>query len=106
MPLPKEVRIGEARHVSSWENPDRGNPNRNVCHVSSGNVRHASLGGGVPTMPPFLTCLFCLSKMGGLKNNGFLKLRLLFCTHWATWRAKAKREKSIFDELPSLGIPR
>ena len=60
--LPKEVRIGEARHVSSW-----GNPDRNMCHVSSGNVRHASSGGGVPTMSPFLTCRFCLSRMGGLK---------------------------------------
>ena len=59
-----------------------------------------------PYNAPFLTCLFCLSKMGGLKNNGFLKLRLLFCTHWATWLVGAKREKSIYDELSSLGIPR
>ena len=57
-------------------------------------------------MPPFLTCRFCLSKMGGLKNNYFLKLRLLFCAHWATWRAGVKREKNIYDEPPSLGIPR
>ena len=67
MLLPEEVRIGEARHVSFWGNPDGGYPDRNVCHVSSGIVRHASLGGGVPTMPPFLTCRFCLSRMGGLK---------------------------------------
>ena len=26
-----------------------GNPDRNACHVSLGDVRHASLGGGVPT---------------------------------------------------------
>ena len=50
VPLPEEVRIGEARHVSSWGNPDGDNPNRNVCHVSSENVRHASSGGGVPTI--------------------------------------------------------
>ena len=62
MPLPEEIRIGEARHMSSW-----GNLDRNVCHVSLGNVCHASLGGEVPIMPPFLTCRFCLSGMGGLK---------------------------------------
>ena len=45
MPLPEEVRIGEARHMSSW-----GNSDRNVCHVSSVNVCHASSGGGVPTI--------------------------------------------------------
>ena len=39
------VQIGEARHVSSWGNPDEADPDRNLCHVSSG--------GGVPTMPPF-----------------------------------------------------
>ena len=105
MPLPEEVRIGEARHVSSWGNLDGDNSDRNVCHVSSINVCHASSGGWVPTMPPFLTCLFCLSRMGGLKIIIFLKLRLIFCTHWATWRAGAKREKIIYDEPPSLGIP-
>lgn len=36
------VRIGEARHVSSWGNPDGTDPDRTVCHVSSG--------GGVPTV--------------------------------------------------------
>ncbi|RVW23653.1 hypothetical protein CK203_093950 [Vitis vinifera] len=50
VPLPEEVQIGEACHVSSWGNPDGGNPDRNVSHVSSGNVCHASSGGGVPTM--------------------------------------------------------
>ena len=44
VPLPKEVRIGEARHVSFWGNPNGDNPNRNVCYVSSGNVHHASSG--------------------------------------------------------------
>ena len=50
VPLPEEVQIGEARHVSSWGNPDGDNSDRNVCHVSSGNVRHVSSGGGVPTI--------------------------------------------------------
>ena len=45
MLLPKEIRIGEARHVSSWGNPDGADPDRNACHMSSG--------GRVPTMPPF-----------------------------------------------------
>ena len=69
MLLPEGVRIGEARHVSPWGNPDGANPDRNVCHMSSGNVRHASLGGGVPTMTLFLTCQFC--KMSGLKIIAF-----------------------------------
>ena len=106
MPLPEEspdrrsasrVLVGK----SGW-----GNPDRNACHVSLGDVRHVSLGRGVPTMPPFLTCRFCLSRMGELKIICFLKLRLLFCAHWATWRAGAKREESIYDEPSSLGIPR
>ena len=42
VPLLKGVRIGEARHVYSW-----GNPDENVCHVSSGDVCH--VWGGVPT---------------------------------------------------------
>ena len=44
--------------------------------------------------------------MGGLKIIGFFKLRFTFCAHWATWRARAKREKNIYDEPSSLGIPR
>ena len=64
--------------MHSRRNPDGVNPDENMCHVSSGDVRHVLSGGGVPTMPIFLTCLFCLSKMGGLKIIGFLKLRLLF----------------------------
>ncbi|RVW85535.1 Suppressor of mec-8 and unc-52 protein-like 2 [Vitis vinifera] len=43
------VRIGEARHVYSWENPDESDPDRNACHVSSGNVCHVASGEGVPT---------------------------------------------------------
>ena len=39
MPLIEGVRIAEARHVYSW-----GNPDENVCHVSSGDVCH--VGGG------------------------------------------------------------
>ena len=50
MPLLEGVRIGEARHVYSWGNPDGGNPDENVCHVSSGNVCHVSSGGEVPTL--------------------------------------------------------
>ena len=50
VPLLEGVRIGEARHVYSWGNPDRGNPDENACHVSSGNVCHVSSGGGVPTI--------------------------------------------------------
>ena len=55
------VRIGEAHHVYSWGNPDEINSDENVCHVWR----------EVPTMPPFLTCLFCPSRMGGLKIIGF-----------------------------------
>ena len=36
VPLPEGVRIGEARHVSYWGNSDGANPDRNACHVSSG----------------------------------------------------------------------
>ena len=43
------VRIGEARHVHSWGNPNGVNPDENVCHVSSGDVCHVLSGGGVPT---------------------------------------------------------
>ena len=81
MPLLEGVWIGEARHVYSWGNPDEGNPNENACHMSSGNVCHVSSGGGVPTMPPFLTCLFCLSKNGRVKNNWFFETEFTFCAH-------------------------
>ena len=36
VPLPKGVQIGEARHVSSWGDPNGADPTRNACHVSSG----------------------------------------------------------------------
>ena len=49
VPLLEGVRIGEARHVYSWGNPDGGDPDENACHVSSGNVCHVSSRGGVPT---------------------------------------------------------
>ena len=49
VPLLKGVRIGEARHVYSWGNPDGGNPDENACHVSPGSMCHMSSGGGVPT---------------------------------------------------------
>ena len=35
MPLLEGVRIGEARHVSSWGDPDGADPDKNACHVSS-----------------------------------------------------------------------
>ena len=79
MPLLEGVRIGEARHVYSWGNLDEVNPDENVCHASSGDVCHVL--GGVPTMPPFLTCLFCLSKMSGLKNNWFFETEVTFYAH-------------------------
>ena len=40
VPLLGVVRIGEARHVLSWENSDEINPDKNVCHTSSGDVCH------------------------------------------------------------------
>ena len=33
VPLLEGVRIGEARHMYSWGNPDEGNPDENACHV-------------------------------------------------------------------------
>ena len=71
VPLLEVVWIGEARYVYSWGNPHEVNPDENVCRASSGDVWHVFSGGGVPTMPPFLTCSFCPSKMGGLKIIGF-----------------------------------
>ena len=43
--------------------------------------------------------------MGGLKMI-FLKLKLTFLLDWATWRAGLKRQKSIYEEPPTLGIPK
>ena len=47
VPLLEVVRIGEARHVYSWWNPDEVNPDDNVCHALLGDVCH--MWGGVPT---------------------------------------------------------
>ena len=57
-------------------------------------------------MPPFLTCPFCPSKMGGLKIIGFFETEVTFCAHWVTWQVGVKREKSIYDESSSLCIPK
>ena len=76
MPLLEGVRIGEARHMYSWGNPDEADPDENVCHVSLGDVCH--VWGGVLTMPPFLTCLFFLSKNGRVKNNWFFETEVYF----------------------------
>ena len=64
-----------------------------------------------PYNAPFLTCRFCPSKMGGLKNDCFSETEVdffffFFFFDWAMWRAGVKREKSIYDEPPTLGIPR
>ena len=50
VPLLKVVRIGEVRHVYYWGNPDGSNPDKNTCHMSSGNVCHVASGGGIPTV--------------------------------------------------------
>ena len=52
VPLLEGVRIGEARHVYSWGNPDEADPDENACHVSLGDVCH--VWGGVPTDNIFL----------------------------------------------------
>ena len=49
VPFLEGVRIGEARHVYSWGNPDEVDLDENVCHASSGDVCHVLSGGGVPT---------------------------------------------------------
>ena len=36
VPLLEGVRIGEARHLYSWGNPDEADPDENVCHVWGG----------------------------------------------------------------------
>ena len=51
MPLLEGVRIGEARHVYSWGNPDEIDLDENVCHVSSRDVCH--VWGGSLQCPPF-----------------------------------------------------
>ena len=51
--------------------------------------------GGVPTLPPFLTCLFC-QKMGGLKITGFLKIEKVHSSNLATWRVGVRKPKKAF----------
>ena len=59
---------------------------------------------------PYNAPLFNLPNLpeqnGRVKNNWFFETEVTFCAHWATWRAGAKREKSIYDESSSLCIPR
>ena len=54
--------------------------------------------GGVPTLPPFLTCLFYLSKNGRVKNNwlSFLKPETSFRLVWATWRVGVREPRKAF----------
>ena len=47
VPLLEGVRIGEARYVYSWGNPDEADPDENVYHVSLGDMYH--VWAGVPT---------------------------------------------------------
>ena len=51
--------------------------------------------GGVPTLPPFLTCLFCL-KNGRVKNNWLLKTEEVPSSDWATWRVGVRKPKRHF----------
>ena len=39
VPLLEGVRIGEARYVYSWGNPDEADPDENVCHVWEGSLQ-------------------------------------------------------------------
>ena len=50
--------------------------------------------GGVPTLPPFLTCLFC-PKNGRVKKNNwlFLKTEEVSSSDWATWRVGVREPK-------------
>ena len=43
--------------------------------------------------------------MGGLKMIVF-ETEVTFCAHLVMWCAGAKMKKSIYDEPPSLGIPK
>ena len=53
VPLLEGVRIGEARHVYSWGNPNEVDPDENACHVSLRDVCH--VWGGVPTVYTFIS---------------------------------------------------
>ena len=67
---------------------------RATCHRGRG-----------PYNAPLLTCRFCPGEMGGLKMIVF-ETEGIFCIHWATWCAEAKRKQGTYDEPPSLGFPR
>ena len=97
MLLLEEVRIGERATCPSLGSPDG-------VALDSG-ARHVSSGGRSPYNAPLLTCQFCPGRMSGLKMIVF-ETEVTFCAHWATWCAEAKRNKSIYDEPPSLGFPR
>ena len=74
VPLLEVVRIGEARHVYSWGNPDGVNPNENVCHASSGDVCHVLSEGGVPT-------LHIRMNLHGLAFSDGSLPRKIYCHH-------------------------
>ena len=58
-------------------------------------------------MPPFLTCLFCLRKNGRVKKIiGFLKPKSTFCLVGPRGEWGCGSQKGIYDEPPTLGIPR
>ena len=47
--------------------------------------------GGVPTLPPFLTCL-CCPKNGRVKKiTGFLKFEEVSSSDWAKWRVGVRK---------------
>ena len=58
-------------------------------------------------MPPFLTCLFCLSKNERVKKIiGFLKPNRPFVWLGHVASGGAEDKKGIYDEPPTLGILR
>ena len=52
--------------------------------------------GGVPTLPPFLTCLFCPKNGRGKKITGFLKFEEVSSSEWATWQVGVRKPKKAF----------
>ena len=52
--------------------------------------------GGVPTMTPFLTCLFCLSKNGRVKNNWFFWNWVLLFALIGPRGERGQRERRAF----------
>ena len=57
------VRIGKARHMYYWGDPDGVNPDENVCHVSSE--------GGVPT-PRSAKYIILIHELAITVENHFL----------------------------------